>query len=89
MVSNGVIAGMLSGMDPDYLSSKDPFCTVKEGILFWLAILTLQEIEALKGQTSGVKAIFPNVEYKFGGPSNQGAKTPVGLKGVSPKKGRQ
>lgn len=88
MVSNGVIAGMLSGMDPDYLSSKDPFCTVKEGILFWLAILTPQEIEALKGQTSAVKAIFPNVEYKFGGPSNQGAKASVGLKGVSPKKKR-
>lgn len=76
---------MLSGMDPNYLSSNNPFCPVKEGILFWLAVLTPQEIEALKGQTSVVKAIFPNVEYKFGEPSK---KAPVGPKRVSPKKKR-
>lgn len=72
-------------MDSHYLTSKDPFCPVKEGVLFWLAILSPQEIEDLKRQTSAVRAIFPNVEYKFGSSSSRGTKLPTGAKIVSPK----
>lgn len=84
MEANGVIGGMLSGMDPRYLSSKDPFCPVMEGILFWLAMLTPQEIETLKQQTSAVRAIFPNVEYKFEDSSSRRTKAPTGPKIVPP-----
>lgn len=65
MEANEVIRGILIGMDPHYLTSKDPFCPVKDGILFWLAMLTPEEAETLKRQTSAVRAVFPNVEYKF------------------------
>lgn len=75
----------MSGMDPRYLTSTDPFCPVKEGLLFWLAVLSPQEIEALKQQTSAIRAIFPNVEYKFEQPSSRGTKPPTGRKMVSPK----
>lgn len=88
MEANEVLGGILSGMDPHYLISKDPFCPVKEGILFWLAILSPQEIEALKRQNLAVRAIFPNVEYKFGPSSSQGTKLPTGPKIGSPKQKR-
>ena len=85
MRANGVIGGILSGMDPDYLISKDPFCPVKEGTLFWLAMLSPQEIEALQRQTLAIRTIFPNVEYKFGPLSSRGTKLPTGPESFSPK----
>lgn len=88
MEANGVIGGILSGMDPHYLTSEDPFCLANEGILFWLAMLTPPEIEALKRQTSAVKAIFPNVEYKFGESSSQITKALTNSQSVSTKKKR-
>lgn len=83
MKVNRVIGSMLNGMDPCYLLPKDPFCPVIEGILFWLAMLTLQEIETLKQQTLAVRVISSNVEYKFEDLSSQKTKVPTGSKIIS------
>lgn len=92
--ANEVFGRILSGMDSHYLTSKDPFCPVKEGILFWLATLSPQEIESLKQQTSAVKAIFPNAEYKFGSSSSSSSQEQPKLRTgpsniVSPPKQKQ
>lgn len=59
-------AAILSGMDGQHKTSTDPLCNVKDGVLFWFARLTRDQIKALQADTLGVKAVIANPSYDFG-----------------------
>ncbi len=65
-VQNIITEKILSGMDGQYKTSTDPLCRLKHGISFWLAKLTPEQIDALKEQTSAVRAITLNPLFEFG-----------------------
>lgn len=55
---------MLLTLDPKFLTSKHPDCTVKGGVYFWLAILTPEQVQFLaNSRTSTVDAVVPNMPW--------------------------
>lgn len=59
-----ITASMLSGMDSQFLTSIHPLCAVEGGVGFFVARLNAQQVEALKQQEAGVKAIELNPTSK-------------------------
>lgn len=51
-------------MDPQYLTSADPLCPVKGGVLFWLAELTQEQIDTLRELKANVRAVVANIPYQ-------------------------
>lgn len=50
-------------MDPQYLTSADPLCPVKGGVLFWLVELTQEQIDSLRELKANVRAVVANIPY--------------------------
>lgn len=64
-VQNTNTQNMIGATDRGYLTSTNLLCTVKGGVLFWLAEFTVEQITALKN-AGGVRAGVPNGPYSFG-----------------------
>lgn len=60
---NGKTQQMLSVMSVGYRTIVDPMCPVKDGVLFWLAKITPEDIDLLKSG-GGVGSIVPNVPFR-------------------------
>lgn len=60
---NGKTQQMLSVMNVGYRVIVDPMCPVKDGVLFWLAEITPEDIDLLKSG-GGVGSIVPNVPFR-------------------------
>lgn len=60
---NGKTQQMLSVMNAGYRVIVDPMCPVKDGVLFWLADITPEDIDLLKSG-GGVGSIVPNVPFR-------------------------
>lgn len=63
-IQNTETARILAEMDPTYLTSINPMCAVKDGVLFWLAMLTKEQIQSLKDINTAVKEVIPNLPCK-------------------------
>lgn len=63
-LENKETAKILAGMDPNFLTSMNPMCTVKEGVFFWLAKLTPEQIKLLQDRKTAVKEVVPNMPCK-------------------------
>lgn len=63
-LQNKETARILAGMDPNFLVSMNPMCAVKDGVLFWLAMLTKEQIKTLQDMNTAVKEVFPNLPCK-------------------------
>lgn len=50
-------------MDLHYLTSTDPLCPVKGGVLFWLVELTREQIDTLRELKANVRAVVANIPY--------------------------
>lgn len=61
---NAITASMLSGMDSQFLTSIHPLCAVEGGVGFFVARLNAQEVEALRQEEAGVKAVELNPTSK-------------------------
>lgn len=61
---NAITAGILSGMDSQFLTSVHPLCAVEGGVGFFVARLNAQQVEALRQQEAGVKAVELNPTSK-------------------------
>lgn len=75
-VQNANTQKLIGATDRGYLTSTSPLCTVKGGVLFWLAKFTLEQIAALKN-AGGVRAAVPNGPYSFGVLNSRPAGTKV------------
>lgn len=63
---NGIIGKILGDMDNQLISTLDPLCPVKDGVAFWQARLTQEQITALRqDQIEAVREITPNTPFKF------------------------
>lgn len=71
---NAITASILSGMDSQFLTSIHPLCAVEGGVGFFVARLNPQQVEALRRQEAGVKAIELNPSTKM---SKVGNPTPA------------
>lgn len=60
---NGKTQQMLSVMNVGYRVIVDPMCPVKDGVLFWLAEITPEDIDLLKSG-GGVGSIVPNLPFR-------------------------
>lgn len=60
---NGKTQQMLSVMNAGYRVIVDPMCPVKDGVLFWLADITPEDIDLLKSG-GGVGSIVPDVPFR-------------------------
>lgn len=64
---NGITGQILSGMDNQFITILDPLCPVKNGVAFWQARLTREQITSLRqDQIEAVREITPNTPFKFG-----------------------
>lgn len=54
---------ILLEMDPQYLTSIDPLCALKGGVLFWLVGLTREQIDTLRELKANVRAVVINIPY--------------------------
>lgn len=61
---NKETARILAEMDPHFLTSMNPMCAVKDGVFFWLAMLTREQVKSLQGMTTAVKEVIPNLPCK-------------------------
>lgn len=50
-------------MDLQYLTSTDPLCPVKGGVLFWLVELTREQFDTLRELKANVRAVVANIPY--------------------------
>ena len=56
---------MLVTLDPNFLTSKHPDCTEEDGVYFWLAILTPEQVQFLTdSRTTTIDAIVPDMPWK-------------------------
>lgn len=60
---NIITEGIISGMDPEYKTFRDPTCRLKDGIDFWLGSFTAEQVKALRGD-GAVRAIISNLKAK-------------------------
>lgn len=58
---NIAIANILIEMDPQYLTSTDPLCLVKRGVLFWL--VEQEQINALRKLKVNVRQVVASISY--------------------------
>lgn len=64
---NGIIGKILGDMDNKFITTLDPLCSVENGVAFWQARLTQEQITALRQDRIGaVREITPNTPFKFG-----------------------
>lgn len=63
-LQNEETARILAEMDPNFLTSMNPMCAVKDGVFFWLAVLTKEQIKTLRGVNTAVKKVIPNLPCK-------------------------
>ncbi len=70
-------AGILSGMESQFLTSTDPLCSVEGGVLIWAARLTQQDIDALKQSSQGLR-IVPNTPAIAQDRKGSSSQTPAG-----------
>lgn len=63
-LQNKETASILAEMDPDYLTSINPLCAVKDSVFFWLAMLTQEQIKTLQSMNTAVKEVIPNLPCK-------------------------
>lgn len=67
LAQNGIIGKILSKMDEQFITTLDPLCPVENGVAYWQARLTKEQITALKqDQIEVVRDITPNTPFKFG-----------------------
>lgn len=67
VTKNGIVGKILSVMDNQFITTLDPLCPVKNGVAFWQARLTREQITALRqDQAEAVRDITPNTPFKFG-----------------------
>lgn len=59
-----ITASILSGMDSQFLTSIHPLCAVEGGVGFFVARLNAQQVEDLRQQEVGVKAVELNPTSK-------------------------
>ena len=64
-VDNKATEKLLQQIDGNYLTSIKLLCPVEPGVLFWVAMLTPQEIEAFQRLNRAVKDIIPDIPYEF------------------------
>lgn len=90
-VENTATEKLLQQIDGNYLTSINPLCPVERGVLFWVAMLTPQETEAIQRLTGAVKDVISDIPYKFedfvSDPTGHGIRAPQ-LKRRYPKKKR-
>lgn len=60
---NVATANILIEMDPQYLTSTDPLCPIKGGVLFWLVELTQEKIDALRKLKANVREVVASIPY--------------------------
>lgn len=64
-LENKATADVLITLDPKFLTSKHPDCPVKDGVYFWLAILTPEQIQFLTdSRTTTIDAVVPNMPWR-------------------------
>lgn len=68
---NAITASILSGMDSQFLTSIHPLCAVEGGVGFFVARLNAQQVEALRQEEAGVKAVELNPTSKRSKVGNQ------------------
>lgn len=89
-VENTATENLLQQIDGNYLTSINPLCPVERGVLFWVAMLTPQEIEAIQRLNGAVKDVIPDIPYKFedfvSDPTGQGIRAPQIKRSYSKKK---
>lgn len=79
---NAITASILSGMDSQFLTSIHPLCAVEGGVGFFVARLSTQQVEALRRQEAGVKAVELNPMSKMskvGNPTTTGEEVPASV----------
>ena len=55
----------LFSMDPEFKTSRSPWCKSENGVMFWLGNLSPEQAMDLKGQTEGtVVTIMPDVQFQ-------------------------
>lgn len=75
MSKNTVTEQMISKMDPTYKTLRDPACNVDDGVFFWLAWFTSEQVHSLQ-RDGAVRGLMTNVKAK---PEELTRTDPVGL----------
>ena len=56
---------MLIKLDPNFVTSKHPDCPGRNGVYFWHALLTLEQVQFLTdSKMNTIDAVVPNMPYK-------------------------
>lgn len=63
-LQNKETAKILAEMDPNFLTSMHPMCAMKDGVFFWLAMLTKEQIKTVQDMNTAVKEVIPNLPCK-------------------------
>lgn len=67
VAQNGITGKILSEMDSQFIITLDPLCPVENGVAYWQARLTGEQITALRqNQNEAVRDITLNTPFKFG-----------------------
>lgn len=67
VAQNGITGKILSEMDNQFITTLDPLCPIENGVAYWQARLTGEQITALRqNQIEAVRDITPNTPFKFG-----------------------
>ena len=62
---NTNVEKILFGIDPEFKTSRSPWCQVGNGVMFWLGNLSPEQAMDLKGQAGGaVKIVMPDVQLR-------------------------
>lgn len=63
--ANEITERMLSEIDNQYWASTNPLCHSQGGIAFWVARLTPNQVLAIRGKGTAVRAITPNTPFSM------------------------
>lgn len=67
VAQNDITRKILGEMDNQFITTLDPLCPVENGVAYWQARLTGEQITALKhNQIKAVRDITPNTPFNFG-----------------------
>lgn len=67
VAQNGITGKVLMEMDNQFITTLDPLCPIENGVAYWQARLTGEQITALRqNQIVAVRDITPNTPFKFG-----------------------
>lgn len=67
----------IAAIDAQFLTSINPLCSAKDGVFFWLAKLTPQQVELLRKDISSVKSVVRNGRWNFGGVGESSSQSEV------------